>query len=245
MYQSLRATVFDPVCAPSTYEETVTRLGDAIRIGILPPGSRLPPERDLALRLNISRSTLRHALATLTESGHLKALRGRAGGTFVADDPPLSAHMPSPPDGVAALLDFRLAVELGTVQLATERATDEHHERLAECVEHVEALVEGDFPAFRRADAAFHLLLAEVAGSPRLLRSMTWLQARVNDLWHGMPYPEEARAEASRQHAEVAEAVTGRDATAAMVAMRLHLAGTERIVAAALAAATAAAAMVS
>lgn len=229
--------MFDPVCAPSTYEETVTRLGDAIRIGILPPGSRLPPERDLALRLDISRSTLRHALATLTESGHLKALRGRAGGTFVADDPPLSAHMPAPPDGVAALLDFRLAVELGAVQLAAERATGEQHERLTECVDRVEALVDGEFRAFRRADAAFHLLIAEASGSARLLRSMTWLQARVNDLWHGMPYPEDARAEASRQHGEVAEALAGHDPAAAVTAMRAHLAGTERIVAAAIAAA--------
>src|SRR5918995_5755563 len=81
--------VFKPVQAPTTFEETVERLGTAIRLGLLAPGSQLPPERDLASQLHISRSTLRQALTTLTQSGHLVSLRGRAGGTFVADAPPL------------------------------------------------------------------------------------------------------------------------------------------------------------
>ena len=47
---------------PTTFEETVERLGTAIRLGLLPPGSRLPAERELAEELSISRSTLRQAL---------------------------------------------------------------------------------------------------------------------------------------------------------------------------------------
>ena len=77
--------VFQPVQPPTTFEETVERLGTAIRLGLLPPASRLPPERDLADQLRISRSTLRQALTTLVQSGHLVSVRGRAGGTFVAD----------------------------------------------------------------------------------------------------------------------------------------------------------------
>src|SRR3712207_5847124 len=82
--------VFKPVQPPSTFEETVERLGTAIRLGLLAPGSRLPSERDLADELHISRSTLRQALTTLTQSGHLVSVRGRTGGTFVADQPPLA-----------------------------------------------------------------------------------------------------------------------------------------------------------
>src|SRR3954466_3424961 len=53
------AAVFEPVQAPTTFEETVERLGTAIRLGLLQPASRLPPERDLAERPQISPSTLR------------------------------------------------------------------------------------------------------------------------------------------------------------------------------------------
>ncbi|MBA3358037.1 MAG: FadR family transcriptional regulator, partial [Thermoleophilaceae bacterium] len=82
--------VFTPVAAQTTFEETVERLGTAIRLGLLPAGSRLPAERDLAEQLRISRSTLRQAITTLVQSGHLVAQRGRTGGTFVTDSPPLA-----------------------------------------------------------------------------------------------------------------------------------------------------------
>ncbi|MGX6449312.1 FadR/GntR family transcriptional regulator, partial [Patulibacter sp. S7RM1-6] len=73
------AAVFSPVRAPTTFEETVERLGGAIRTGVLPAGVQLPPERELAEQLRISRSTLRQALTALAESGHLVAQRGRGG----------------------------------------------------------------------------------------------------------------------------------------------------------------------
>src|SRR3954471_396878 len=84
------AAVFEPVQTATTLEETVERLGTAIRLGLLGPGDRLPPERELADQLGIARSTLRQPPTSLTESGHLVAIRGRAGGTFVSESPPLA-----------------------------------------------------------------------------------------------------------------------------------------------------------
>src|ERR671932_2473571 len=84
------AAVFEPVRTATTFEETVDRLGTAIRLGLLAPGSRLPAERSLAEQLGISRSTLRQALTTLVQSGHLVSTRGRGGGNFVAQHPPLA-----------------------------------------------------------------------------------------------------------------------------------------------------------
>src|ERR671919_1802140 len=104
--------VFQPVRPPTTFEETVERLGTAIRLGLLPAGSRLPPERELAGELRIARSTLREALTTLTQSGHLVAHRGRGGGTFVAEAPPLSELDSEPLDqGAWAILEHRVAIE--------------------------------------------------------------------------------------------------------------------------------------
>src|SRR5436305_4913691 len=81
-------TVFAPVHSQTAFEETVDRLGTAIKLGLLPPGTRLPAERELCARFGIARSTLRQALVALAQSGHLRATRGRGGGTFVADPQP-------------------------------------------------------------------------------------------------------------------------------------------------------------
>src|SRR4051812_17125610 len=107
--------VFMPVQPPSTFEETVERLGTAIRLGLLSPSSKLPPERELAKQLRISRSTLRQALTTLVQSGHLVSLRGRKGGTFVAAEPPLVDPIGEPLDvGAWEVLDQRVAIEAGS-----------------------------------------------------------------------------------------------------------------------------------
>src|ERR671937_1845095 len=115
--------VFERVHPPTTFEETVERLGTAIRLGLLRPGTRLPPERDLADELGISRSTLRQALTTLVQSDLLVAYRGRGGGTFVVESPPLTLDS-EPPDEewIRSVLDFRVAIETGAAPLAAERA---------------------------------------------------------------------------------------------------------------------------
>ena len=131
-------TVFAPVRSQTAFEETVERLGTAIKLGLLPPGTRLPAERELCARLGIARSTLRQALTALGQSGHLRAVRGRGGGTFVADRPP-AAEPPS-----AALLagwrevcDARMAVELGVAALAAERASSDALDALDRAGDHL------------------------------------------------------------------------------------------------------------
>src|SRR5487761_732331 len=104
-------SVFAPVRSHTAFEETVQRLGTAIKLGLLPPGTQLPAERELCARLGIARSTLRQALVALGQSGHLHAVRGRGGGTFVVDDPPPAA--PPPADLIdrwPEMWDHRVAV---------------------------------------------------------------------------------------------------------------------------------------
>src|SRR3954453_20826698 len=130
------AAVFEPVQTATTFEETVDRLGTAIRLGILVPDSRLPPERELADQLGISRSTLRQAITALVESGHLTSVRGRTGGTFVVPEPPLAEGSPGPlPRGWHEALDVRIAVEVGVVTDAAERIHDDTLQMMREAVE--------------------------------------------------------------------------------------------------------------
>ena len=73
--------VFAPVRTTNAFEQTVERLGRAIRMGLLAPGEQLPSERDLAQHLALSRSTVREALRVLQEAGYLESRRGRGGAT--------------------------------------------------------------------------------------------------------------------------------------------------------------------
>ena len=117
--------VFAPVRSYTAFEETVERLGTAIKLGLLAPASRLPAERELCARLGIARSTLRQALTALTQSGHVFATRGRGGGTFVSDpQPPADPPSPQMLSQWRETCDQRLAVELGVAVLAAERARE-------------------------------------------------------------------------------------------------------------------------
>jgi DNA-binding FadR family transcriptional regulator len=224
--------VFEPVQAPTTFEETVERLGTAIRLGLLAPGSKLPPERDLATELHISRSTLRQALTTLVQSGHLVALRGRSGGTFVADAPPLSEKVNGTPlgDEARGILDFRVAIEAGAVLLAAERAREEDLARLDALVQTMaEADEAGAFEDYRRADVRFHIAVAEVARSPRLVTEMTTVQGQMTDLIARIAHPHEVLMRSNAQHRRLVGLLRNGEAGRAVRVMREHIEGTEHI----------------
>jgi DNA-binding FadR family transcriptional regulator len=222
--------VFKPVRAPTTFEETVERLGTAIRTGLLAPGSKLPPERQLAGALGISRSTLRQALTTLVQSGHLTSTRGRTGGTFVAERPPLAEADDDPLGRDArAVLDHRLAIEVGAVILAIERAGDSDFDALEELVERMAST--DDFAEYRRADIRFHIGVAEAASSPNLVTEMTEVQGEMSDLIALIPHPEEVLTRSNAQHAELLALLRARDADQAVALVRRHIRGTEHILA--------------
>ena len=222
--------VFEPVRPPTTFEETVERLGNAIRLGLLAPGSRLPAERSLANQLRISRSTLRLALTTLVQSGHLVSTRGRRGGTFVAERPPLAEGEGGPLGEEAwAVLDYRVAIEIGAAVLAAERAEGEELDRLDELVEKMACA--DDFEEYRRADIRFHIGVAEAARSPHLVGEMTNVQGQMSDLIALIAHPEQVLTHSNAQHRRLVGLLRRRDASRAGHLIREHIRGTEHILA--------------
>ena len=224
--------IFEPVRTATTFEETVERLGTAIRVGLLVPGSKLPAERDLAGQLRISRSTLRQALTTLVQSGHLTSRRGRGGGTFVSDTPPLAeARTDEAPlgDDAWAVLDERVAVEAGAVILACERARKEDIERLGDLVDQMAAA--DDFDLYRRADMQFHIGVAEAARSPRLVTAMTDVQGQMSALIARIAHPEQVLTRSNEQHRRLVRLMAGGETSRAVRLMREHIEGTEHILA--------------
>lgn len=224
-------TVFAPVRSQTAFEETLERLGTAIKLGLLPPGSRLPAERELCTRLGISRSTLRQALTALAQSGHLHAMRGRGGGTFVADPPP-PALPPSRRELAEwrEVCDLRMAIELGVAALASERVTGEDLKPLEELVAAMDDLVD-DYPAYRQADVRFHMSLAESTGSARLVSSMTEVQGAMTDLISYIPHPPEILEHSNAQHLRLLLCIRRHETDAAIRTMAEHLKGTEHVLA--------------
>jgi DNA-binding FadR family transcriptional regulator len=224
------SSVFTPVRAATMFEETVERLGTAIRAGILPAGSRLPAERVLAGELGISRSTLRQALTTLVQSGHLVSLRGRGGGTFVTDRPPLAGVSAMPLGADAwAVLDYRVAIETGATVLASERAEADDLNRLDAVVGRMWKV--DDFEVYRRADIRFHIGLAEAARSPRLVSAMTEVQGRMSELITQIAHPPEVLTHANDQHRRLVQLLERRDLARSVALIREHMEGTEHILA--------------
>src|ERR671921_868626 len=126
----LLGTVLRPVRSHHAFEACVEQLATAIRLGVYPLGSTLPGERDLAERLNVSRSTLREAMAALRGAGLVETRRGRGGGTVVT----LKPRTPSA-RAAARITDerrlewldclvFRRIVEPGAASLAARESLD-------------------------------------------------------------------------------------------------------------------------
>jgi DNA-binding FadR family transcriptional regulator len=223
--------VFAPVRSQTAFEETVDRLGTAIKLGLLAPGAQLPAERELCARLGIARSTLRQALTALTQSGHVFATRGRGGGTFVSDPQP-----PADPPSQEMLAqwhetcDQRLAIELGVAVLAAQRAERADLDPLDEVATALEGAIE-DFVAYRQADIRLHVGLAEATRSDRLVREMTEAQGAMTDLIVYIAHPPTVLASSNVQHRQLLAAVRERDAIRAVRVMSEHVQATEHILA--------------
>jgi DNA-binding FadR family transcriptional regulator len=221
--------VFAPVQSTTAFEETLERLGTAIKLGLLPPGTRLPPERDLCEQLGIARSTLRQALTALVQSGHLHAVRGRGGGTFVSDTPMDVASRSELVDW-RDRCDVRFSVEVGIAFLAAERADATAIARLRDLVEVMTASGD-DFAGYRRADVRFHVGLAEATGSSALVAAATEAQGAMTDLISYIAHPPEVLAWSNAQHALLLDCLQKRDPALAMRIMADHLRGTEHVLA--------------
>jgi DNA-binding FadR family transcriptional regulator len=224
-------TVLRPVRAGNAFEETVERLLQAIKLGVVGPGDKLPPERELAVQLGISRVTLREAIRALQDAGYLDVRRGRYGGAFVTYEPPrpgigdlrkVVADM-----GTADLADaltFRMAVECGAAEvLAVMDLTAEQKALLRRRLSDVNGAGVEDY---RRLDTAFHLSIAELTGSQLLATTCADARLRVSDLLNAIPMLQVNLHHSAAQHEAIVTAVLAADPEAARRAVAEHLEGT-------------------
>jgi GntR family transcriptional repressor for pyruvate dehydrogenase complex len=206
------------------------RIGEAIWLGELAVGDRIPSERDLAVRLDLSRPTVRAALRDLRRQGLLEVRHGRAGGSFVRTDlvpehllPPLPQAAPGVPD----LLEARRAVELQVARLAAVHATDADLEMLSRTVQRQRS-ASHDWDVNIQFDVKFHLQLARATHN-----QMIWLigQTLQRHIWRSrlralrMPHDPELVADI---HERTLQAIRGKDLSEIELAMDQHLGWLER-----------------
>ena len=226
--------VFQPVQTPTTFEETVERLGTAIRLGLLPPGTRLPPERELAEELEHlalhpaagAHDPRAERVPRLVARPHGRDVRGRrASARRETQGPPLG-------DEARAVLDYRVVVETGAIVLAAERAEERDLDGLERLTEDMTLTHGGSFEVYRRADVRFHIGLAEACHSPRLVVAMTEVQGQMSDLIQRVSHPDEVLSHSNAQHRRLVALLRRRDTARAVRLMREHCQGTEHILAA-------------
>ena len=214
--------MFAPVHSQTAFEETVERLGTAIKLGLLPPGTRLPAERELCARLGIARSTLRQALVALAQSGHLHATRGRGGGTFVADPQP-PAQPPSP-EVLARwrdICDERMAVEVGVAVLAAERAGPPWSTPWTSWWRRSTERSTTSRPTASSTSGSTSGW-PKATGSPRLVTAMTETQGAMTGLISLIAHPPEVLDSANNQHRRLLAAVRRHDEAGAAREMAEH-----------------------
>ena len=222
----LSDAVLAPVRGHHAFEVCVEQLATAIRLGVYPRGSSLPPERELAERLGVSRATLREAIAAIRAAGFVETRRGRGGGTMVS-------YRPEPPTALARaalgdrsehlrdMLVFRRVVEPGACHLAAGRELTEEQRAFLSAA-HAEVAGADDRDTHRQADSRFHLAIATVTGSPLTIRAVAGVQADLHDMLSAIPVLDVNIEHSDKQHRTILNAILKGDATRARRVMENH-----------------------
>ncbi len=217
--------VLQPVRGHMAFESCVEQLGSAIQLGIFREGTKLPGERELAERLNVSRATLREAISALRAAGFVSTTRGRGGGTVV--EPLANARQPEtePNANRQAEIDdtvvFRSVIEPGAAYRAAQTVlTADQRQLLTDCLSDFD---DASTPAdYRQADARLHLAIATVCGSDELSKACNLVQIRIHQFLAEIPFLQKNIVNSDEQHRTIVNAILAGDAERARFVMHEH-----------------------
>ncbi|MFB9631405.1 FadR/GntR family transcriptional regulator [Nonomuraea helvata] len=219
----------------SLTDKAIEQIRELIRTGALPPGSKLPPEPDLAAQLGLSRNLAREAVKALAVARVLEIRRGD--GTYVTSLQPsllfegLGGAVELLQGDSAALQDLmevRRLLEPVATALAAIRISDE---QLAEVQQHLDAMREArdDVERLNAHDAAFHRAVVSATGNDTLLTLLEAISGRTlrARIWRGL-VDADAAGRTLAEHEAIFTALSTRDAALSQAAALLHVSSTER-----------------
>jgi len=213
---------------PDTHRtmDVVNHIRALIEKGSLHPGDKIPPERELARSLKISRASLRTGIGYLETMGVIKVRHGV--GTFVTDGPPefgkSSFGLMSALHGFQPwqMFETRMIIESNLAALAAERGREEHHIALAEEVAEIFAAVDrpGEFLVH---DVKFHRILSQASGNPILAALVETITSALYDRRHRTVEHFTDLHEFAEMHLKIYRAVRARNPIEARRLMEQHM----------------------
>lgn len=209
------------------YLQIADQLASSIRSEGLAAGERLPSERDLASRFEVSRQTVREALIALEVAGVIEIRLGS--GVYVKSPAVNGARIEyEDAPGPLEILEARRIIESQAAALAAQRISNEELQKLQVILRLMgDSEDRGDIADAESRDRKFHLLIAEATRNSAIASTVEWLwQLRSKtDVSHY--YHEKIRSKGSQpdieEHQRILQALTRHDPEAASAAMTKHL----------------------
>lgn len=215
----------DPLSSHRTMQ-VVNHVRSLIENGTLQPGDKIPPEREFARTLKISRASLRTGIGYLAAMGVMKIRHGV--GTFVADGPPdigkASLSLMGALHGFQSwqMFEARIILESSLAALAAERGKEEHHAAIAEEVAEMFASISA--PAeYLVHDVLFHRTIAQASGNPILAAIMETVTSSMYDKRRKTVERATDLRESAEMHREIYRAIRARNPQEARKLMEKHL----------------------
>jgi len=219
------STAVSPI---STSEAVASHIRDRIHAGEHAPGDRLPPQRELATLLGVSRVSVREGLKLLVEDGYISVRRGSTGGAFVTQlVQPAEVwrrRLRNQRSELDDLVEFRIAVEGRVAHLAALRSTRSDLASMRAAMRQMRAITDATsgHHAFRLADAEFHSALGLAGRNSRLNQAVEDARSEMFIPYDMLSF-DEPRAAVLADHQAIYEAVRDGDPTLAVSLVAQHV----------------------
>ncbi|NCC79063.1 MAG: FadR family transcriptional regulator [Clostridia bacterium] len=167
--------MFTPVKSTKVYEQVIEQIKYMITSGELKKGEKLPPERELVEKFQVSRTSVREALRALQIIGLIESRQG--GGNYIKDSfddnliEPLSMMFVLQNSRNSEILELRRVLEVETARLAAKNISDEELTRLKEIIDRMK-----DLPDEKEnvvLDKELHYVIAKASGNNLIMSILT------------------------------------------------------------------------
>jgi GntR family transcriptional repressor for pyruvate dehydrogenase complex len=208
------------------YEHIVLQLQQEILSGRLAPGDRLPSERDLAARFNVSRASIREALSVLQSRGYIESRQG--GGTIIRATPdtelaaPLADQLARHGPALRNPLEVRYIFEPQTAYLAAEHATAAEVAAMEDLVRAQESAVAAGGTGLEQ-DTAFHFAIARASHNDLIVTIVSYINHALRETREWSLRARSGSTNSIMHHHRIVTAIANRDPAGAQAAMAEHL----------------------